>query len=91
MKNLAKIAPTLLLLALPAAANAQEAILLEAPAPAATVEPTAAPSFSGFVDSGLFAPSTASPPAPAASPSGSARQSSTPASRPTPRSRLGST
>ena len=56
MKNLAKIAPSLLLLALPAAANAQEAILLEAPAPAATIEPTAAPSFSGFVDSSLFAP-----------------------------------
>ena len=55
MKNLAKIAPSLLLLALPAAANAQEAILLEAPAPAAAVE-AAAPSFSGFVDSFLFAP-----------------------------------
>lgn len=55
MKNLAKIAPTLLLLALPAAANAQEAILLEAPAPAPTVE-ASAPSFSGFVDSSLFAP-----------------------------------
>ena len=55
MKNLAKIAPSLLLLALPAAANAQDAILLEAPAPAATVE-AAAPSFSGFVDSFLFAP-----------------------------------
>lgn len=56
MKNLAKIAPSLLLLALPAAANAQEALLLEAPAPAATIDPTAAPSFSGFVDSALFAP-----------------------------------
>ena len=56
MKNLAKIAPSLLLLALPAAANAQEAILLEAPAPAATIDPAAAPSFSGFVDSALFAP-----------------------------------
>ncbi len=55
MKNLAKIAPSLLLLALPAAANAQDAILLEAPAPAAAVE-AAAPSFSGFVDSFLFAP-----------------------------------
>lgn len=56
MKNLAKIAPYLLLFALPAAAHAQEAILLEAPAPAATAAPTAAPSFSGFVDSALFVP-----------------------------------
>ena len=56
MQKIAIIAPaTALLVALPAAANAQEAILLEVPAPAATVE-AAAPSFSGFVDSSLFAP-----------------------------------
>ena len=58
MQKLTKTAPAFtiaLLFALPAAANAQDAILLEAPAPAATVE-AAAPSFSGFVDSFLFAP-----------------------------------
>ena len=56
MQKIAFVAPALaLLVALPAAANAQEAILLEVPAPAATVE-AAAPSFSGFVDSSLFAP-----------------------------------
>jgi hypothetical protein len=56
MQKIAIVTPALaLLVALPAAANAQEAILLEVPAPAATVE-AAAPSFSGFVDSSLFAP-----------------------------------
>lgn len=57
MQKIAIVAPAFaLLVALPAAANAQEAILLEAPAPAPNVDATAAPSFSGFVDSSLFAP-----------------------------------
>ena len=58
MQKMTKTAPAFtiaLLFALPAAANAQDAILLEAPAPAAAVE-AAAPSFSGFVDSSVFAP-----------------------------------
>ena len=58
MQKMTKTAPAFtiaLLFALSAAANAQDAILLETPAPAATVE-AAAPAFSGFVDSSLFAP-----------------------------------
>ena len=58
MQKMTKNAPAFmiaLLFALPAAANAQDAILLEAPASAATVEATA-PSFSGFVDSSVVAP-----------------------------------
>jgi len=56
MQKLALVTPAFaLLFALPAVASAQDDTLLEAPAPTATVE-AAAPSFSGFVDSSLFAP-----------------------------------
>jgi hypothetical protein len=57
MQKRAVVTPAFaLLVALPAAASAQdETLLLEASAPTATVE-AAAPSFSGFVDSSLFAP-----------------------------------
>jgi hypothetical protein len=57
MQKIAIIAPAFaLLVALPAVASAQDdTLLLEAPAPTTTIE-AAAPSFSGFVDSSLFAP-----------------------------------
>ena len=57
MQKIAIAAPAFaLLFALPAVASAQDdTLLLMAPAPTATVE-AAAPSFSGFVDSSLFAP-----------------------------------
>lgn len=57
MTNLAQITPALLLFALPALANAQEEVLLEAPAAAeSSSESSNAPTFSGFVDSSLLAP-----------------------------------